>query len=72
MMFQSSFLIRCWMSGSEGPLNVQTYHIQHVQSGLEFRSANLSAVTDWMTAENVRYLAEMSKRTSECETEDGL
>jgi hypothetical protein len=72
MMFQSSFLIRCWMNPSEGTANVQTYHIQHVQSGLEFRSANLSAVNEWMTAENARYLVERQKRTSDSDAGEGL
>ena len=43
---------------------VKAYHIQHVQSGAEFRSADLAEVTQWMTERNLRYLSQVLDRTS--------
>lgn len=56
MTFQSSFLIRCHMASTAEPHPVRAYYIQHVQTGAEFRSADLAEVTQWMTAQNVAYI----------------
>ena len=56
MTFQSSFLIRCHMATAAEPNPVRAYYIQHIQTGAEFRSADLAEVTSWMTAQNVTYI----------------
>ena len=57
MTFQSSFLIRCWLDPTAPNPHVKAYHAQHVQSGAEFRATDLSELIRWMTAENLRHLA---------------
>lgn len=65
MMFHSSFLIRCWVDTSLDPVQVKAYHIQHVQSGDDFRSADLSEINRWMAAENSRFFAGSAGKPSE-------
>jgi len=62
MTFQSSFLIRHWLSSGADPAQAKAYSIQHVQSGAEFRSINLSEVVQWMTDQNIRYVREMLEK----------
>lgn len=44
------------MAGPGDPNPVRAYYIQHVQTGAEFRSANLEEVTRWMTTQNLAYI----------------
>ena len=41
------------------------YYIQHIQTGSEFRSADLTAVTQWMTAQNLDYITNATCDTAE-------
>jgi len=47
------------MSSAPDANPVKSYYIQHVQSGAEFRCADLLEVNQWMTSRNHSYLAEM-------------
>ena len=58
MTVQSSFLIRCWLTAAGDPISGKAYSIQHVQTGAEFRSAVLAEITEWMAAQNLRYLSD--------------
>lgn len=59
MSFQSSFLLRCRLNsepaGSGAPPAAH-YSIQHVQTGDEFGSSDLAETTEWMVAQNSRFL----------------
>jgi hypothetical protein len=49
---------------------VRAYFIQHIQSGAEFRAADLSEVNQWMADQNRQYLTTMLSGTSGVEDED--
>ena len=51
------------MSSASDSLPVKSYYIQHVQTGGEFRSADLDEVTHWMTSQNVTYLARVLEQS---------
>jgi len=50
------------------------YSIQHVQTGEEFRSNDLAETTEWMAAQNSRYLtkclSEPIRQSADCAEED--
>ncbi len=48
------------MAAPGGASPVRAYYIQHIQTGAEFRSAELSEVTQWMTAQNLAYIASVA------------
>ena len=58
MTVQSSFLIRCTLNATGGPVSGKAYFIQHVQTGQEFRSGTLEEVTQWIADQNLRYLSD--------------
>ncbi len=51
-------MIRCHLSPVNAGQPVRGYHIQHVQSGAEFRSAALSEINQWMAKQNLSYLTD--------------
>jgi hypothetical protein len=71
MTFQSSFLIRCWLHPTADQRHTRAYQITHVQTGVEFRSADLAAVMQWMTAQNLQYCSTLIENPP-ADTEAGL
>ena len=67
MTVQSSFLIRCSLQADGDSAVARAYSIQHVQTGAEFRAATLGEVTDWIAAQNLRYLTIAMERSSSAE-----
>jgi len=65
MTVQSSFLIRCSLGPSGESAPGKTYYIQHVQTAAEFRAATLDEVTQWVTAQNLRYFADAINASSD-------
>ena len=62
MTFQSSFLIRCRLVPNPDSSPAATYSIQHVQTDAEFRATSLEEVTNWMTAQNLKYVTSMMEQ----------
>lgn len=56
MTVQSSFLIRCHLNPVEPDHPARSYHIQHIQSGAEFRCGAIAEVNQWIAEQNLSYL----------------
>jgi len=65
MSFQSSFLIRCRLSETDKSGTSTTYYIQHVQSGIKFRSASFEEVTAWLMEQNLLFMANATTHVKE-------
>ena len=61
MTVQSSFLVRCLLNTAGTPIAGKAYSVQHVQTGAEFRSAVLAEISEWIAAQNLKYLADQMK-----------
>ena len=68
MTVQSSFLIRCLLGPSGESTPGKTYFIQHVQTAAEFRAATLDEVTQWVAAQNLRYIADAINASSDSDS----
>ena len=56
MLVHSSFLIRCALSPTAETRAGKPFYIQHIQTGVEFRSATLAEISQWIAEQNLRYL----------------
>ena len=65
MTVQSSFLIRCSLASPESPEARKSYWVQHVQTGAEFRAGSLADITQWISNQNLAYLAERLNTSGE-------
>ena len=72
MLVHSSFLIRCALSRSAENRAGKPFYIQHIQTGVEFRSATLAEISQWIAEQNLRYLTEAIAASSASPEEDIL
>lgn len=72
MLVHSSFLIRCALSPSAVTRAGKPFYIQHVQTGVEFRSATLAEISQWIAEQNLRYLTEVIAASSTSPEEETL
>jgi hypothetical protein len=63
MTFQSSFLIRCRLNAVPGSEPTKSYSIQHVQTGSEFRCADLQQAIDWIGLQNSEFITRSLTQT---------
>ncbi len=62
MSVYSSFLLRCWLKRGEAP---DSYAVEHVQSGEQFRAHTLAELCGWIEANNERLAATATPQGAE-------